>query len=191
MNIFLTDQSNKFPTHLERLRKTPVIKYDIANLRERKTETEIRTARDFENIDFGFLFGYHIFPGNIMNSLTQWGYEQRALRTGDTIVQQVFIPPVSSVSQKIIFGVRIKEVSDEPNRKGYSYETLEGHVEKGISSFFIEKNSDGKVIFTVHTFSVPANFLTKLLGPVFSVPYQAYCTKRAIKNVRALIESQK
>ena len=67
------------------------------------------------------------------------------------------------------------------------YETLEGHVEKGISTFTIEKLED-KLIFKIQTFSAPGNFLTKLLGPVFSVPYQSYCTGNALENVERQID---
>jgi len=83
--------------------------------------------------------------------------------------------------------VRIKEIINELSIKGYSYETLEGHVEKGISIFTIEKRDNGKIIFSIKTFSKPATILTKILGPIFSVPYQTYCTMHALKNVKRLI----
>ena len=125
-----------------------------------------------------------------MAYLTQWNHEQRTIKKGDTIMQQVFIPPNRYISQKIIFGVRIKEIIDEQNRVGYSYETLKGHVEKGISTFTIEKTGDEQTVFRIHTYSAPANLLTKLLGPVFSIPYQTYCTRKALQNVKKIIELQ-
>jgi uncharacterized protein (UPF0548 family) len=109
------------------------------------------------------------------------------MKAGDTIVQQVYLPPIQSFSQKIIFGVRISEIIDSDDRKGFSYETLEGHVEKGISIFTIEKLND-KPIFKIQTFSKPGNLLTRLMGPIFSIPYQKYCTKAALKNVKRQIE---
>lgn len=190
MKIYLTDQSYKFPEHLQLLCATQVMAYDIAKLKEKTTQVMINTAKGLQEIDTSGLFGYNIFPGNIMSALTQWDNEQRAIKAGDTVVQQVYIPPVRSFSQKIIFGVRIKDIIQEQNRVGYSYETLEGHVEKGISTFTIERTAEDKIIFRVHTFSEPANLLTKLLGPFFSLPYQAYCTKQALNNVRRQIEAQ-
>ena len=72
------------------------------------------------------------------------------MKIGDTILQQAFIPPTQSFSQKIIFGVRINNIIEETNRKGFSYETIEGHVEKGESTFTIEKGDKG-LIFNIKT----------------------------------------
>jgi uncharacterized protein (UPF0548 family) len=105
------------------------------------------------------------------------------MRIGDTILQQVFIPPLRHFSQKIIFSVRITSIIDEPQRKGFGYSTLQGHVEKGESTFTVEQG-DGGLTFTIRTYSEPGNFLAKLLGPFFSVPYQAYCTRQALENVK-------
>ncbi len=135
-----------------------------------------------------FLFDYHIFPDNIMKFYNQWTDENRKMKIGDTIAQQVYIPPTKIFSQKIVFGVRINEIIDQTNKKGFSYQTLKGHVEKGISTFTIEY-LDNKLIFKVHTFSTPGNILTKLLGPFFSLPYQTFCTKTALKNVKRQLEN--
>jgi uncharacterized protein (UPF0548 family) len=124
-----------------------------------------------------------------MTFKNQWAEENRKMRVGDTIIQQVFIPPTKTFSQKIIFGVRINEIIDHSDRKGFSYETLEGHVEKGISTFTVEL-LDNKLIFKVQTYSTPGNLLTKLLGPIFSVPYQTLCTTTALKNVKRQLENQ-
>lgn len=186
MKLFLTDQKANFKKHLEFLKTKPVMTYDKSNLKEQITIAEIDTKIPFENLDLSFLFDYQIFPDNILTYLSEWGNENRKMKPGDTIVQQVHLPPIKSFSQKIIFGVKIREIIDEPNRKGYSYETLEGHVEKGISTFTIEQE-ENKIIFKIHSFSTPGNFLTKLLGPCLSVPYQSYCTAKAIDNVKRQI----
>ncbi|WP_207427621.1 DUF1990 family protein [Pedobacter sp. SYSU D00535] len=122
-----------------------------------------------------------------MSFKTEWGYFGREMRVGDTIVQQAYIPPFRTFSQKIIFGVRIKQVINEVGKKGFSYETLEGHVEKGISIFTIEE-IEKQLSFKIETFSTPGNFLTKLLGPIISVPYQTFCTRAALENVKRQIE---
>jgi hypothetical protein len=190
MNIYFTDQTQQLSKHLQRFCNAPVMDYDKKLLKDNETTIEINTLKKFEEIDLDFLFDYKIFPDNIMTSLTLWANEKRSMKIGDTIVQQVFIPPIRSFSQKIIFGVRINAKIDEPNRKGYSYETLAGHVEKGQSAFTIEKQDNGKIEFAIKTFSEPGTLLTKLLGPVFSVPYQSYCTKQALRNVKKQIELQ-
>jgi hypothetical protein len=191
MEIFFTDQAINYVQHLQRLCKASVMAYNIEDLQEKQTHINIATSKKFEDLDLRFLFDYKIFPAYILDYLTQWSYENRSIKVGDTIVQQALIPPNKIFSTKIIFGVRIKEIVLEQNRIGYSYETLEGHVEKGISTFTVEKVNGDEVIFKIHTYSAPGNWLTKLVGPVFSVPYQTYCTRKALQNVKRYLELQK
>ena len=161
--------------------------FDKTKLIEKTTTIEIKTERTLEQLNLDFFFDYKIFPSNIMTFMTQWGQEKRKMKIGDTILQQVFIPPTRIFSQKIVFGVRVKNIIDEAERKGFSYETITGHVEKGESTFTIENGLDG-LIFKIKTYSEPGNLLTRLVGPVFTVPYQAYCTRTALENVKRQIE---
>lgn len=178
-----------FKQHLDLLKTKRVMDYTKTRLIEKISTIEIKTAKNIDQINLDFLFDYHIFPDKIMTFISQWADEKRKMRIGDTIVQQVFIPPTKIFSQKIIFGVRVNEIIDQPQKKGFSYETLEGHVEKGISTFTVE-HIDNKLIFTIQTYSSPGNILTKILGPIFSVPYQTFCTKSALKNVKWQLEHQ-
>jgi hypothetical protein len=164
------------------------MKYTKTTLKEKVTTIEIDC--EFSNINLDFFFNYEIFPDYILDSLCEWKSENRKMKVGDTIVQQAFLPPIKGLSQKMIFAVRISEIIDQPERKGFSYETVDGHVEKGISIFTIEKNIE-KSIFKIHTFSKPGNVLTSLVGPIFSVPYQTFCTKKALNNVKDRIEKIK
>lgn len=175
--------------HLQQQMQKPVMKYTRNTLTACVSTIELDKRAAFPEIDFGFLFDYKIFPGHIMSCFTQWQHEGRSMKAGDTIVQQVYIPPIKNLSQKIIFGVRVSEVINEPFRRGFSYETLEGHVEKGISTFTVEQHRDG-LLFKIHTYSGPGNLLSQLLGPVFSVPYQAYCTRKALEHVRNRLNNQ-
>jgi hypothetical protein len=189
MKIFLFDQKTRFNFHLNELKSSKVLVYNKLQLKEKKSSIEIETTKKIEEIDLKVLFEYSIFPSNILTFKSQWNHENRAMQKGDTIVQQIFLPPIKRFSQKIVVGVRINEIIHEDDKAGFSYETLEGHVEKGISTFIIEQN-EGKLYFTIHTFSSPGNFLTKLLGPIFSQPYQRFCTKAALKNVKNQLEKQ-
>lgn len=157
-------------------------------LLEKTTSINVHTNKSIEQLNFDFFFNYHIFPVNILVAKTQWATEKRTMKAGDTIVQQAFLP-LKSFSLKVIFGVRISEVINESNLKRFSYETLEGHVEQGISSFSIGADK-GKVQFSIHTYSQPGNWLTKLLGPVFTLPYQAYCTRQALIHIKKQLELQ-
>ena len=179
MKVFLSDQTKKLPKLLSVFKKTKVMSYDKKELKEKVTIIDIPNKHEIEELDLNFFFDYHIFPDNIISAYCQWNDENRSMQAGDTIVQQAFIPPNKVLSQKIVFAVRILQVIKEPDRVGYSYETLEGHVEKGVSTFTIEK-LNGKLIFKIHTFSKPGSFLSKLVGPIFTVPYQTYCTKKCL-----------
>lgn len=189
MKIYFKDQNHAFLKHLSMFKTKAVIQYNTADLIEKTSIISVEGYSELEEIDFDFLFNYQIFPSNILTFCTEWTAEGRKMKPGDTIVQQALIPPFKGFSQKIIFAVRIKEIIEEANRKGFSYETLEGHVEKGISTFTIEQ-SDNKIQFKIKTFSKPGNILTKLFSSVFSIPYQTYCTNAALKNVKRQIENQ-
>jgi hypothetical protein len=187
MKIYLTNQADNFEELLKRLTRRPTMMFDKTKLREKTTTIDIKTENTLEQLNLDFFFDYKIFPSSIMTFMTEWGLEKRRMKIGDTILQQVFIPPTMMFSQKIVFGVRINDIIDETDRKGFSYVTIEGHVEKGQSTFTIE-NGDGGLIFKIKTFSEPGNLLTKMVGPIFTVPYQTYCTRTALENVKRLIE---
>lgn len=181
MKIFLTDQGNRFGTHLKELMKATDLPLP-ANLLGKTSSIEISGNIDLEQASM-LIFDYRIFPSNIMTSLPQWRMEKRAMKVGDTILQQVIIPPVTFPSIKILFGVRVTAIIQEANRRGFCYQTLSGHVETGTSTFLLEKTEAG-IRFSVQTFSLPGNWFTKLMAPVFSLPYQTYCTTQALHHVR-------
>jgi len=187
MKIYLTDQADNFDGLLKALTTKPAVTFDKTKLKEKTTTIDIKTEKTLGQINLDFLFDYKIFPSNIMTFLTQWGQEKRKMKIGDSVLQQAFIPPTKAFSQKIVFGVRINNIIDEADRKGFSYVTIEGHVEKGESTFTIEKMNSG-LIFKIKTFSEPGNLFTKLVGPIFTVPYQTYCTRTALENVKRQIE---
>ncbi len=189
MKIYLTDQSKNFDRHLGRLMIARPMTFDKSKLKEKTSSIAIINRKPFEQINLDFFFDYKIFPSNILTFRTQWQQEKRKMKVGDTILQQVFIPPTPAFSQKIVFGVRINNIIEETKKKGFSYETLEGHVEKGESTFTLEESDQG-LIFKIRTYSGPGNLLTKLAGPVFTVPYQSYCTRKALENVKEEIECQ-
>lgn len=183
MQLYLTDQQHNFDKHLQKFISQPVMPYTRQKLREQITTIGLG-ARSIKDVNTDILFRYKIFPKHIMSCRTQWETEGRSMQTGDTILQQVYIPPVKGLSLKLIFGVRIHSIIREATRTGFSYETLQGHAERGISTFTLEQTGEGRLIFKIHTFSEPGNLLTKLAAPVFALPYQAYCTREALKNVR-------
>ncbi|GAB4093773.1 DUF1990 domain-containing protein [Flaviaesturariibacter terrae] len=182
MKLFLTDQQARFRQHLEQLAKVPVAPYRSAGLVEKRSSIHLPVTPDLLQRAADVLFSYRIFPSRILRCYGEWTASGRPMQPGDTIVQQAYIPPFGSFSQKLIFGVRIDSIIREESRLGFSYETLEGHAERGRSIFTVEAQN-GRARFVIHTFSEPGNFLTKLLGPLVTVPYQAWCTKAALQYV--------
>ncbi len=61
---------------------------------------------------------------------------------------------------------RIIYVIDEPQRFGFAYGTLPGHVEMGEERFLIERTEDDSVWYDILAFSRPRHLLTKLGYPV-------------------------
>ena len=186
MKLYITDQADRFHKLLTDLISKPSMMFDKGKLTMKVSTINISTDKNLKLTNLDFLFDYKIFPSNIMTFKTQWGQEKRKIKIGDTILQQVTIPPTKVLSQKIIFGVRINKIIDEDGRKGFSYETIEGHVERGESTFTVEQNGMG-LIFKIETFSEPGNLLTRLVGRIFTISYQAYCTRRALENVKKQI----
>src|SRR4051812_45733786 len=137
MKIFLSDQEKVFGTLLSELILLPVADTTGVALRAQISTVQVLSGRDFNEIDYNILFEYRIFPPTIMSYMTQWSVEQRRMRVGDTILQEVFVPPFRPAF-RILFGVRIDSVIDTPGRRGFSYQTLEGHAEKGRSVFTFE-----------------------------------------------------
>ncbi len=181
MKISLFDQRNNFESYLIDLKKLKPLAYDKNKLNH-KIQTEIIPGyANLSALDLKPFFDYKIFPENILQAYPQWLHEQREMKVDDTIVQQIQIPPLESFTQKIIVGVRIKEIFNTENCKGNSYETIQGHVEKGISIFKFN-SQNGTVNFTIETFSTSNGFLLSAFQYLSSL-YQNYCTKKALEFV--------
>lgn len=187
MKIFLSNQNKLFPVHLNKLCTYRVIPYSKENLKHKTSTKQIKSMLNLESIDLKDFFNYKIFPANILQAYTQWENEDRYMQVNDTIVQQIQIPPIIGFSQKIIMGVRIKEIINSNKSKGFSYETLEGHVEKGISTFIVERKNNS-LYFTIETYS-SANIPGLSMFQSLSSLYQDYCTKQALNFVAAYLSS--
>jgi hypothetical protein len=189
MKMYLTNQETQFGKHLAELKSKAVMKFDKDLLLLKTSTIQLNTSAQLLDVNLDFFFNYNIFPSHILNFKTQWESEKRKISIGDTIVQQVFIPPFKALSQKLIFGVRINRIINESHRRGFSYETLEGHVERGESTFVIEQHGDD-LIFKIQTYSEPSNAFVKIFGAWAAIPYQRYCTERALNHVKQQIKGR-
>jgi hypothetical protein len=128
-----------------------------ATLREKTSEISPGHFGSLSSCRTDFLFAYNIFPRFLMRAEAQWIRERRTMRIGDIIVQRAVLPPIG-FGICVEFAVRISALIGEPSKLGFAYETLAGHLERGVSEFYFEERA-GEVLFVVHTHSEPAHWL--------------------------------
>ncbi|MGH7487506.1 MAG: DUF1990 family protein [bacterium] len=185
MLIAITDKTERLASYLPSFRSRPLSYSASAAFPERCTRVRIPMTRrvdDLRDIALGFFFDYDIFPRSILNACGEWQLAGRAMRTGDVIVQQASVPP-GGTSLKLIFAVRVLSVESSATEASFSYGTLSGHAEMGISIFRIILEGDD-VIAEIHTRSRPAQLAGRLVAPLIVNPYQQYCTNRALAHIR-------
>ncbi len=154
----------------------------VATLPEKTNKIALGCPAPISSYRTDFLFSYDIFPRFLMRAEPQWIREGRAMRVGDIIVQRAVLPPIG-FGLCAEFAVRISALFSEPSKLGFGYETLAGHLERGVSEFYFEQRS-GELFFVIHTHSEPAHWLSRLGGGIFSLPYQRWCTQQALKHVK-------
>jgi hypothetical protein len=108
MKIYLTDQKNKFKQHLDHLKAKKVMYYDKSRLTNKISTIDINTTKKLDQLNLDFLFDYQIFPDNIITFKNKWTDRSRKMEIGDTIAQQVYIPPTKTFSQKNNFWCKDK-----------------------------------------------------------------------------------
>jgi len=151
------------------------------NLPEKTSSIAVSEQKSLTSCDFRFLFNYEIFPPNVLASSPQWRIDGRpAMRTGDVIVQRAFIPPIGA-GLCLECAVRVLNIFMEPARIGFSYQTLAGHPERGISEFYFTADPEG-LRFCIHTFSEPGHWTTRAAAGL-ARRYQSWCTQRALQYV--------
>lgn len=72
---------------------------------------------------------------------------------------------------------RVVWTVEEPRRAGWAYGTLPGHPECGEESFVVHRTGDGTVWLTVSSFSRPAKWYTRAVGPAARGLQQMYARR--------------
>ncbi|WP_222851664.1 DUF1990 family protein [Phytoactinopolyspora mesophila] len=101
--------------------------------------------------------------------------------SGVEVICGVGVGPV-----RLRFPCRVVWTVEEDNRIGFAYGTLPGHPESGEESFIVEIDDAEAVWFTVTAFSRPAQWYTKLAGPL-NRAVQLAAIRRYIKAARRLV----
>lgn len=183
MRFFFCDQSAKLAPFLDKLRGTTFSSPAIDGLPETRLEKQVPTTRaDLRACDLDFLFRYDVFPPDILQFLAEWELDGRQMRIGDTIVQQVQTPP--GWGFHLLFAVRVINVFRGEDRAGFSYRTLRGHPETGTNEFSFASASGG-ITAMVRTTAAPGLAISRLLAPIVTRPYVAFCNRRALDQMVA------
>jgi uncharacterized protein (UPF0548 family) len=81
---------------------------------------------------------------------------------------------------------RIVYVVSEPNRFGFGYGTLPGHIARGEERFLIERDADGTVWYDVWSFSRPRHPLAWLGLPALRLMQKMFARASAAAMLRAV-----
>jgi uncharacterized protein (UPF0548 family) len=161
---------------------------DERALPERSTSVALGVQGPIGRWNTGFIFDYAIFPTRIMRFEAEWVSGGRKMAVGDVILQRAVVPPIG-FGLCLEFAVRISALISEPRRLGFAYETLSGHAEKGVSEFYFEERAE-RLFFTIHTFSSPGHWSSRIASQILTIPYQAWCTRRALQHVKRRFNSE-
>jgi hypothetical protein len=186
MKASFWDREKWLAGYLPELKSSPLSYEDPAGLPEKTLRSRVSVSappHHLQECDLGFLFHYDVFSPRILKFFGEWELHDRAMRVGDVIAQQAQIPP-GCVGIKLLFGVRVLSVYYTAQAAGFSYGTLAGHPETGTNEFSFSLE-DGSLFATVRTRAEPGLFLSRLLAPVFTTPYVAYCNAQALKRMEA------
>ncbi|MBS0658397.1 MAG: DUF1990 family protein [Verrucomicrobia bacterium] len=155
---------------------------DARRLPERRSVIALDVAGPIRRWQTDFLFAYDIFPPEILVGAGEWQEARRPMAVGDHLLQRVWLPP-RRWGVSLHLAVRICALFDDADRLGFAYETLTGHPERGVAEFSF-REVEGRLQFEIRTFSEPSLWLARLTGPMLVLPYQAWCTRRALEHVR-------
>ncbi|HWA24801.1 MAG TPA: DUF1990 family protein [Lacunisphaera sp.] len=178
MKTFLRDHSRRLAAYLPEFCARDVERHGGPVIAESVRLRAAPAGPPLDETDLGFLFAYRVFPPEILRSRAEWEEENRSMRVGDTIVQQVEFPPGHGLH--FVFGVRVTAVFREPACAGFRYRALAGHPEHGENEFRFERRDDG-IFALVRTEAGFASWLLRLLAPVCAAPYVRYCNLSAAR----------
>jgi uncharacterized protein (UPF0548 family) len=106
--------------------------------------------------------------------------ERERAEPGAVVVVRLRLGPL-----RITAPARVVRVIDEPDRRGFTYGTLEGHPEAGEEEFAVERRGD-ELWAAVRAFSRPGRWYTRLGAPVAG-RLQAQVTAAYLASVRAYL----
>jgi uncharacterized protein (UPF0548 family) len=128
------------------------------------------------------LMRYDVFPAHRMRHhvCTRGGI----LRTDALVIQRLFAGPLA-----VEAAVRVDEVFDERARggpAGFTYTTLQGHVERGTATFSVGLDGRGVPVLKIESWSRPGNALATMGRPLIR-RIQRSSVQEALRHVQSLV----
>lgn len=103
-----------------------------------------------------------------------------------TVVVVLGLPVATLPLVTLVAPCRIVYVTDEPDRFGYAYGTLDGHPERGEESFHVLR-TDGATRFEIESFSRPVHPAARVGAPITRC-LQVTVTRRYLDALRRDVE---
>ncbi|MBK8904704.1 MAG: DUF1990 family protein [Anaerolineaceae bacterium] len=103
------------------------------------------------------LMRYQFYPHDVLSHVSDFGLWNRWAQVGDRIVQRIHLfslfgkPVVDVIAMN-----EVRQVITEPRRYGFTYVTVETHVEQGEWTACLEWDPDNQLRLAVHTISRPS-----------------------------------
>jgi uncharacterized protein (UPF0548 family) len=111
------------------------------------------------------------------------GLDVRATTSRAEVGTLVLVTFVRGLPLGLSAPCRVVSVADDPDRRGFTYGTLPGHLESGEERFEVSRDADGTVRLRIVAFSRHAPGPARWLGPLTSYG-QKVVTGRYVQAVR-------
>lgn len=98
------------------------------------------------------------------------------------LIQRVMLLEIKVIGLHYLCPVLVTKVRDEPGVYGFRYDTLEGHIERGVEWFLLSKNAAGEIRFRIEARWRPGelpNWWTRVGFAILSGHYQRMWHRRA------------
>ncbi len=103
------------------------------------------------------LMRYQFYPHDVLSHVSDFGLWNRWAQVGDRIVQRIHLFTLFGKPVVDVLAMNeVREVITEPRRYGFTYVTVETHVEQGEWTACLEWTPDNQLRLTVHAISRPA-----------------------------------
>lgn len=102
------------------------------------------------------LMHYRFYPTSLLSPVSDFSLQKRWLQVGDRIVQRIHLfnlfgyPLLDVISMN-----EISQVVSEPCRHGFTYITVDTHVEQGEWSAQVEWHTSGEIVLNIKSISRP------------------------------------